>query len=297
MTYRFGKRWCFTAIFGWLLRSDFLMVRVSSSFTPDPAFTYTLEVDFSSDAEEEESPLYLESEIVVDSILPEAPHSSLSQRGAPSMPDCLVTTLAFLTDNPNNNKRFSHPSLDLRAFFAADEDDDDDDDHNDDDGHSSMLSNRSLRRSISKSSTATTAGKSASSNAALLIRGGGDGNFASRVLSSDMSKNLVVTALITLVFEGSMGHALEFLKISMQTSQADTSYLKVLREITAAKGLAGLWDGECHFELIPAAFSHISTLMARFCALGSRTSSIQRSSVWFGARRSHQGVGASRQGR
>jgi hypothetical protein len=57
-----------------------------------------------------------------------------------------------------------------------------------------------------------------------------------------MSKKLFVTALVTLVFEGSIGHILEFLKIYMQTSETGT-YSSAIREITAGKGIAGLWDG------------------------------------------------------
>jgi hypothetical protein len=167
MTSRHGQRWCPVAspaitigslVALLLLLSDLLVVRVGAgSFdkVPDPAFTYTLEVDFSSDAEEEEPSLFLDSEIVVDSVLspPRPPHST---RGAPSMPECIITSRAFLRDNNHNSNynknHLNYPFLDLRAFFAADEDDDDDDDDtNDDDGHSSMLSNRSLRRSISSS--------------------------------------------------------------------------------------------------------------------------------------------------
>jgi hypothetical protein len=272
MSSRHGQRRCPVAspaiTIGWLvalllLLSDLVVVRVNaSSFdkVPDPAFTYTLEVDFSSDAEEEEPSLFLDSEIVVDSVLsPRPPHSM--RGGAPSMPECIITSRAFLRDNNHNSNYNKHhlnyPFLDLRAFFAADEDDDDDDDDtNDDDGHSSMLSNRSLRRSIS--SSAATIENVSIKNAALLIRGGGGGgHFISRALSSDMSKKLFVTALVTLVFEGSIGHILEFLKIYMQTSETGT-YSSAIRAITAGKGIAGLWDGAFPMVLFrPDCFSRI----------------------------------------
>jgi hypothetical protein len=241
-----------------LLLSDSAVVRVeSSSFdkVPDPAFTYTLEVDYSSDAEEE-PPLLMKSELV---ILP-TPHSTPPPSPSSMLPDCFVTARAFLRDNDNkyNRNNFNSPSLNLRAFFAADEDeddDDDDDDSNDDDGSSSMLSNRSLRRSITGS--AATIDHVSSNNEALLVRGGGSGgggNLASRALSSEMSKKLVATALATLVFEATMGHTLEFFKIYMQTSATDTSYFEAFRAITAAKGLAGLYDGFVPWGVVQAVF-------------------------------------------
>lgn len=216
--------------------SDFLFVGVASSSyydASDPAFTYTLEVDYTSDAEEEESlHSYLESELAVQEKA--SPHQSFYEGGAPPMPGCFVTTRAFLKDNVPSC------SIDLRSFFTT-EYDDDDDDENDDDGHSSMLSNRSLRRSTNSLTTKKDSVLSAK-NTALLLRGGST-SFASKTLSSEMSKKLFVTALVTLVFEGMMGHILEFLKISLQTAQTETSYLKVMRDITAEKGIAGFWDG------------------------------------------------------
>ena len=67
---------------------------------------------------------------------------------------------------------------------------------------------------------------------------------------SQLLKGLFTTALVTLVFEAMMGHILEFLKIRMQTATGDASYLSVLRDITAAKGIVGLWDGFCPWGVI-----------------------------------------------
>jgi hypothetical protein len=168
------------------------------------------------------------------------------------------------------------------------EDDDDDDGNNDDDndGHSSMLSNASLRRSrrshlvtssgggegggsvkkspddgsaaaafvgrsASPSSTETVRSSSAAKTMALSIRGGGG---TSGLLQSQAARNLLVTALVTLVFEGSIGHILEFLKIVKQTAVVDVTYLQVLADITRSKGLAGLWDGFCPWGIVQAVF-------------------------------------------
>lgn len=61
--------------------------------------------------------------------------------------------------------------------------------------------------------------------------------------STELAKNLINSAIVTLVFEACMGHILEFLKIAMQTSPKGTTYAKVYKDITNEKGLAGLWDG------------------------------------------------------
>jgi Mitochondrial carrier protein len=57
-----------------------------------------------------------------------------------------------------------------------------------------------------------------------------------------------------LVFEALIGHVLEFLKIVLQTSsQSDsdeTTYWRAIQDITAAKGVAGLWDGFVPWGLI-----------------------------------------------
>lgn len=160
--------------------------------------------------------------------------------------------------------------------FEVDSDDDDDDN---DDGHSSMLSNASLRKSVVNNSnnnnnsiqrrsgddsTATETSPKrqstaiASSHVALLnLRGGGGVDFksmAATALHSEISKKLIVTALVTLVFEATMGHIFEFLKIVMQTAEKDMTYAKVVRSITAEKGIAGLWDGFCPWGIVQAVF-------------------------------------------
>jgi hypothetical protein len=123
---------------------------------------------------------------------------------------------------------------DLYQDEESDEEDDDEDD-----GSSSMLSNSGLKRSTSY--------------AALGIRGGSTGSVADAVgtaavvalapKNQEFARRLVVAALVTLMYEGALGHLLEFVKIVMQTSPAGTTYGDVLRLITAEKGLAGIWDG------------------------------------------------------
>jgi hypothetical protein len=49
-----------------------------------------------------------------------------------------------------------------------------------------------------------------------------------------------------------MGHVLEFFKIVMQTSPAGTTYGKVYKDITRAKGVFGLWDGFAPWGVIQA---------------------------------------------
>ena len=189
------------------------------------------------------------------------------------------------------DKKFMASNKDLlreieEAMEKAAEDNDEDDD--DDDGHSSMLSNASFRRRVSSSSSYSVATSdnrdhnrinkkiqklsSSTRNTAtnnkhrgalpvtlnsviLNVRGGGIGGgsggmMTSALFSSEISKKLVTTALVTLVFEAMIGHILEFLKIVMQTS--DTTYWKVLQQITAEKGIFGLWDGFCPWGIVQA---------------------------------------------
>ena len=143
--------------------------------------------------------------------------------------------------------------------FSSDDEDDDDND-----GSSSMLSNASLKRvpvggeetTPTTQSMATRPSPSpktafTSSNAAFLnLRGGA----AAPALGSEVLKKLYVVALVTLLYEGVIGHILEFVKIVMQTAPADMTYTKALREITAEKGVAGLWDGFCPWGIIQAIF-------------------------------------------
>ena len=72
---------------------------------------------------------------------------------------------------------------------------------------------------------------------------------------SQVGRNLIVSAIVTLVFEAMIGHILEFLKIVMQTSSSsntDISYVQVVRSITAEKGILGLWDGFCPWGIVQA---------------------------------------------
>jgi hypothetical protein len=71
-------------------------------------------------------------------------------------------------------------------------------------------------------------------------------------LGSQAMKLLFTTALVTLIFEAMIGHILEFFKIRMQTSGSGASYANVLRDITASKGIIGLWDGFCPWGVVQA---------------------------------------------
>jgi Mitochondrial carrier protein len=141
----------------------------------------------------------------------------------------------------------------------------------------------SLSRNVSTTRAQTTVSAAAAAAAALVqLRGGGGGTrpVASRLLlpldswyqhvastvaallASPLFRSLVVSALVTLIFEALIGHVLEFLKIVLQTSSSqgggdddDTdslSYWRAIQDITAAKGVAGLWDGFVPWGLIQA---------------------------------------------
>jgi len=176
--------------------------------------------------------------------------------------------------------------------YSEDEDEDEDDsDDEDNDGHSMMLSNASLRRPLitacgvvpDSSTSGTSSGeqkkqhdvqnlqksvsqigesilsqnlihrklkqpKSGTQTSNILsIRGG-----AMIPLGSEFLKKLFVAATITLVYEGIIGHFLEFLKIVMQTSPVGFTYLDAVRQITAGKGIAGCWDGFVPWGVIQA---------------------------------------------
>jgi Mitochondrial carrier protein len=140
----------------------------------------------------------------------------------------------------------------------------------------------SLSRNVSTTRAQTTVSAAAAAAAALVqLRGGGGTRpVASRLLlpldswyqhvastvaallASPLFRSLVVSALVTLIFEALIGHVLEFLKIVLQTSSSqgdddddDTdslSYWRAIQDITAAKGVAGLWDGFVPWGLIQA---------------------------------------------
>jgi hypothetical protein len=164
-----------------------------------------------------------------------------------------------------------------------DEDDDEDDD--DDDGHSSMLSNSSIRKNVSavpvsvgggedsdsyrgsrkmNSGTSLTRPSSMVVNSLknksklstrsadpllLNVRGG-----AQVSASDEFTKRLVTAALVTLLYEGSIGHIFEFLKIAMQTGEPGTRYIDIIRTITSNKGIGGLWDGFIPWGVIQSIF-------------------------------------------
>ena len=169
----------------------------------------------------------------------------------------------------------------LNTAFAFDSDadlqesDDEDNDDDDDDGHSSLLSNASLRSSVAlasgsakapipapRQSSVTPAAtgstvacinlKSQGVRSALLVRGGA---------SDDVTKKLMVAAVVTVLFEGTIGHVLELFKIVMQTSPSGTSYLSVYNDITNKKGIAGLWDGFAPWGLIQAVLKVVVFLL------------------------------------
>ena len=56
-------------------------------------------------------------------------------------------------------------------------------------------------------------------------------------------ENLAATALVTLAFEASLGHALEFVKICLQTAPVGSNYSDVFKNILGEKGILGLYDG------------------------------------------------------
>lgn len=140
---------------------------------------------------------------------------------------------------------------------SAIEEDESDDDDDDDDGHSSMLSTSAYYRSSSAHvavSIATVSAdghlsdRGAARSTALAMRGGAS------LGENEMIRRLLVAALVTLLYEGFIGHILEFVKIVMQTSTPGTSYGQVLRTITADKGIAGLWDGFVPWGVIQSLF-------------------------------------------
>jgi len=167
--------------------------------------------------------------------------------------------------------------LELEMEYDEDEDDEDDDQ---DDGSSSMLSNSSIRRKVavaiggdhSESCTEKTqTGSSHSSTGShgpssstmihnlrskttlphdpllLNIRGGAQ-------MSDEFAKRLVTAAMVTLMYEGCIGHIFEFLKISMQTAEPGTTYMDIITSITSNKGIGGLWDGFVPWGVIQSIF-------------------------------------------
>jgi hypothetical protein len=160
------------------------------------------------------------------------------------------------------------------------EEEEEDNDDDDDDGHSSMLSNAMLprrtaryhedddiattwRMTVARASPIRTsssnmrrrvsrASRRRATHSWMTLRGGASVATSSASTSSTSTttrnshhvwEHLLVTALVTLVYEGCLGHFLEFAKIVMQTSPPGTTYAQVWCTITASKGLVGIWDG------------------------------------------------------
>jgi hypothetical protein len=177
---------------------------------------------------------------------------------------CATTQSSLIEETPHNNKEY--------------EDEDEEDDDDDDDGHSSVLSTHSLSFKIRQVALHTpptknhpfssslhsdspcptpksrihrsTAASTTTSTLLTSLRGGAAAAAVSA--SSEYTKQLIVAALVTLLYEGSLGHGLEFLKIVMQTAPPGTTYTQVISNITAQKGLAGIWDGFIPWGVIQA---------------------------------------------
>ena len=72
--------------------------------------------------------------------------------------------------------------------------------------------------------------------------------FPNSILTSELTKQLLVTALVSLLYEACLGHILEHLKIVLQTTSGDDDYAnltyrRAIRNIVRQKGIQGLWDG------------------------------------------------------
>ncbi len=249
---------------------------VSSSPNYDPKFSLYQELSLSepitgSDDSSRSSSI-VETSAIVNSgkVLPLATATLLSLQGGGgngNEPFVAMTQCSLM--NPCHQNEMFHNEED------EDEDDDDDEDEDDDDGHSSMLSNASLqrRRSMEKRvlvsangseddqrskssstssssfvSTSTTFVPSASKSVLLKLRGGA----SSSVGTNEFARKLIVSALVTLLYEGALGHLLEFVKIVMQTAPVGTTYGEVLSRITSEKGIAGIWDGFIPWGVIQA---------------------------------------------
>lgn len=163
----------------------------------------------------------------------------------------------------------SGSNMDMEFDYDEDSDEDDDDQ---DDGSSSMLSNSSIQKKVAvamggddysspssrsqvkKTGLSRTASnvsisqlRSHSSSALLNVRGGAQA-------SDEFTKRLITAAMVTLIYEGSMGHIFEFLKIAMQTAPPGTTYMDIIRNITSNKGVGALWDGFIPWGVIQSVF-------------------------------------------
>lgn len=183
-------------------------------------------------------------------------------------------TLTFASvdpSNPNFNKIHQHTDIASRQdaefelnfvgsdMVSEDVDEDEDDNDDDEDGARGFLHGRKkvMRRVPSPFSASSTPPSSSSSSlstafvsspsiltppkkarkafALTIPRGGAVSS------GNEFAAKLLVSALVTLVFEGSCGHICEFLKILRMTT--GESYGTLVRKITAEKGVSGFWDG------------------------------------------------------
>ena len=89
---------------------------------------------------------------------------------------------------------------------------------------------------------------------------------ASVALNDEFAKRLVTAAAVTLLYEGMLGHILEFLKIAMQTAEPGTTYMSIISSITSEKGIGGLWDGFIPWGVIQSIFKGgvVSSIFPRF---------------------------------
>lgn len=193
---------------------------------------------------------------------------------------------AFVFHDRNNH-------WDEDNYYFDDEDDEDDEDDDDNDGHSSMLSNASIRQRVSATRASYSQGHndnkninvkgkrqhhkkqskshmnafnmpnqklrrnsqlksqpSSSLSNLLKVRGGAA---AASPVADEFAKRLFAAAAVTVLYEGVMGHSLEFLKIAMQTAPVGSAtYLSILRSITSQKGVFGLWDGFVPWGVVQA---------------------------------------------
>ena len=125
----------------------------------------------------------------------------------------------LLDDGVKQNQRWSIPALSNKRQLLT-----------------SSLQTNALLSNLRGGDATSAAGAAAAATAAAATP-------TAAAASSKLVKNLINSAIVTLIFEGCMGHIMEFLKIAMQTSPKGTTYSKVYKDITCEKGIAGLWDG------------------------------------------------------
>jgi len=138
----------------------------------------------------------------------------------------LLTLAAASLPPPRDNYQASTYTHDIPQIYHVEHidsdvvDDDDDDDDDDSDGARGFLTPTRTVRSDFKLP---------------VLRGGA-------ILSEKQLRMMLCSALVTLAFEASMGHGLEFVKIYKMTNMA-MSYGEIVKKITAEKGIIGIWDG------------------------------------------------------